>query len=166
MADSSDDMNWSVLSSKALVSGRKALENARNSLVQSLSQEEERRLESRLSGPTLAAKAAPSGEVLLNVSRSGIAVGISRRCAFARGEHYKVSLIDGSTRADLEGLVCWTRSSWSSDSQTGNHDGYFQAAGLEIVEPLSTDQESSWRVLRELIESGSVELDLQISPAR
>ena len=159
-------MNWSLLSSKALMSGRKALEDARNSLVQSLSQAEERRLETRLLTRPLESAVSSDGQVLLNVSRSGMAVGIRRRCVFARGERYEVSLVDGPTRAELKGTVCWTRSSWADRAPAGNHDGYFQTAGLAFSEPLSTDQRKNWQALRELIESGSADLDLEISPAR
>jgi len=166
LLDISDVMAWSILSSKGLVSPKKALREARNSLALSLVQPDERREEFRLFNPSLGTGVSTHGEVLLNVSRSGIAVGVSRKCTFARGEHYKVTLDDGTTQADLEGRVCWTRSTWPRGAFEGNGGDYFQAAGMAISERLSVEQEERWRALRTLVQEGSAALDLKIWPAR
>lgn len=136
---------------------------ARDSLVMSLTQSHERRGEFRLFNPTIGAGASPTGEMLLNVSRSGLAVGV-KNCRFARGEHYQVTLEHGTNRADLEGRVCWTRSTWSRESAEPGAGGYFQAAGLEITAPLTDEQQERWRSLREQVQDGSAMLDVRIGP--
>ena len=164
--DICNTMAWSILRSKALVPPRKALREARESLVSSLVQPQERRGEFRLFHPIIGTSLSPHGEMLLNVSRSGIAVGVRKKCTFARGEWYKIALDDGATQADLEGKVCWTRSTWPRGSVEAKESEYFQAAGLVIAEPLSRVQEKRWKVLRELAQDGSAVLGLKISPVR
>jgi hypothetical protein len=158
-------MAWDLLSSKGLVSPRKSLASARESLVWSLAQPEERRGEFRLFSPTMGARMSPLGERLLNISRSGLAVGV-KKCTFARGEHYRVTLADGSNQADLEGRVCWTRSTWPRESTASDAGGYFQAAGLAIAEPLTRDQAKRWRMLRESVQEGVDALEVTIAPVR
>ena len=159
-------MVWNPLSSTGFVSPRKALRMDRESLVQSLTQPQERRGEFRLFNSTIGARVAPTGEMLLNMSRSGIAMGVRRRCTFARGEHYRVILDDGTNRTDLEGKVCWTRSTWPQGAVESNGSEYFQSAGLAITAPLSNEQEASWEALREMAQDGSAALDVEISPVR
>lgn len=159
-------MAWSILSSNGLGSSKKALREARNSLVESLEQPEERRDEFRLFNPSLGSRVSRHGEVLLNVSRSGIAIGVRKKCTFARGEQYMVTLDDGTTQADLQGRVCWTRSTWAGEALEDDGGDYFQAAGMAISEPLSVEQEKRWQALRTLVQDGSAVLDLKISPAR
>lgn len=159
-------MAWNLLNSGGLVSPRKALRDARDSLVLSLSQPQERRGEFRSFNQTVGTRVPRNGEMLLNISRSGIAVGVSKKCTFARGEHYKVTLVAGTIRADLEGKVCWTRSVWPRGSVESKNGEYFQAAGLAINDPLSKEQQECWRALRELVQEGSAALDVKVSPAR
>lgn len=159
-------MAWNLLGTTGFVSPRKALRDARDSLVLSLTQPQERRGEFRLFNPTVGAPVAPTGEMLLNISRSGIAVGVRKKCTFARGEHYRVTLEDGTNRADLEGKVCWTRSNWQRNSVESKGNEYFQAAGLAIAEPLTREQERHWQALRDLVQDGSAALDVKIAPVR
>ncbi len=159
-------MAWKNLRARALASPRQALRRARDTLVLSLTQPEERRGEFRLLSPARGSRMTPRGQMLLNVSRSGIAVGIRKKCAFARGETYRVSLDDGTIQADLEGRVCWTRSTWPRKSADSEEGEYFQAAGLVFARPLTADQEERWQSLRDLVQDGSAELDLKISPVR
>ena len=164
--DIGDTMGWNLLSSTGLVSPRRALRSARDSLVLSLSQPQERRGEFRLFNSTAGTRVMPTGEVLLNISRSGIAVGVRKKCTFARGEYYRVILDDGMNRAAVEGKVCWTRSTWPRDSIASNSGEYFQAAGLAVAPPLSSEQERRWQALRELVQDGSAALDVKIAPLR
>lgn len=159
-------MAWNILNTKALVSPRRALQEARKSLAFSLVQPTERRGEFRLFHPTIGNGTSTKGQMLLNVSRSGLAVGVRNRCTFARGERYRIVLEDGTMQADLEGKVCWTRSTWPRGSAESQESEYFQAAGLEIAEPQSSEEQERWRALRALVQDGSTDLDLQISPAR
>jgi hypothetical protein len=148
-----------------LVSSGKSLASARESLVLSLAQPEERRGEFRLFSPAMGARMSPAGEMLLNISRSGLAVGV-KRCTFARGERYRVTLADGTNQADLEGRVCWTRSTWPRESAASDTGGYFQAAGLALAEPLTREQENRWRTLRESVQEGVAALEVKIDPMR
>lgn len=159
-------MGWNLLTSKGMGSPRKSLRDARDSLVLSLTQPQERRGEFRLFNQAVGTQVSPNGEMLLNISRSGIAVGVRKKCTFARGEHYKVTLDDGTLQADLKGKVCWTRSTWPRDSVESQTSEYFQAAGLAIDEPHSREQQERWRALRVLVQEGSTAVDVKISPVR
>ena len=163
--DSGNVMAWSFLSSKGFVSPRKSLASARESLALSLAQPQERRGEFRLLSPTMGIRVPPEGEMLLNVSRSGLAVG-AKRCTFARGEHYRLTLADGSHQTNLEGRVCWTRSTWLRESRASDTSAYFQTAGLAISEPLTREQEEGWRTLRESLQEGQAALEVEIRPVR
>ena len=158
-------MAWDILNAKGLVSPRKSLASDRESLALSLTQARERRGEFRLLSPTLEIGTAPAGEMLLNVSRSGLAVG-AKKCTFARGELYRLTLGDGSNQAKLEGRVRWTRSTWPREANTSDTNGYFQTAGLAIAEPLSREQEERWRIVRESVQEGQVTLEVKIDPVR
>lgn len=159
-------MAWNLLNSKSLVPPRKSLQEARKSLAVSLTQPEERRGEFRLFNPTMSNTPSPKGEMLLNVSASGLAVGVRNRCAFARGERYKIVLENGSLHADLEGKVCWTRSTWPKVLPDVSNGEYFQAAGMLIEPPTSPEQMERWEALRRLVQDGSTALGLRIAPVR
>lgn len=159
-------MAWNLLSTKALVSPRKALQEARKSLIVSMVKPQERRDEFRLFHPTLGTTESTRGEMLLNVSRRGVALGVRNRCTFARGERYQITLDDGTIQTDLEGQVCWTRSTWPRMAVEAQNGEYFQAAGLVIAEPLSMQQEERWKILRDLVQDGSAALGLKISPKK
>ena len=166
VGDIGEAMVWNPLTSTGFVSPRKTLREARDSLTLSLTRPQERRGEFRLFSSAAGTRVSPTGEILLNISRSGISVGVRRKCTFARGERYSVALDDGTNRADLEGEVCWTRSTWPRGSVESKSSEYFQAAGLAIAAPLSRDQENCWKALRELVQDGAAVLDVKIAPVR
>ena len=166
MQDIGAAMAWNILSSRTLVSPRRALAEARNSLALSLVKPQDRREEFRLFHPTAGTSVTSRGEMLLNVSPSGMALGVRRKCTFARGERYRITFDDGTTQADVEGRVCWTRSAWPRESVETQRGEYFQAAGFVIAEPLSNDQQERWKTLRDLVQDGSAAVDLKISPVR
>lgn len=124
----------------------------------------DRRAEFRLFQPGFEGIFADSGEILLNMSQSGVAIGVRHKAAFARGERYVVTLQEGETRADIEGRVCWTRSIWHRQSPGNGRSEYFQTAGLAIANALSPAEEESWKTLLQRVQDGVTSLEMKISP--
>ena len=71
-----------------------------------------------------------------------------------------ISLRAGTVWVEVEGRVCWTRSSWHRDPLTSDRQAYCQTAGFIIGEELSAEQEGRWQTLRETVQNGSAQLEI------
>ena len=158
-------MAWRLPHPKSLVSAAAALKRDRELLTATIAPSVvDRRGEFRLFHPGFDGVLSESGEILLNMSRSGLAIGVRHKAAFARGERYRVLLQEGDTRADVEGRVCWTRSIWHRETPGNGRTEYFQTAGLAIAGFASPDEEENWHTLRQLVQEGVTSLEMRLTP--
>lgn len=154
-------MNWPTFGTTSRqTSGRELLDH-RESLSTSIFRAvENRREDGRLAIAGKRNGVARQDWVLVNMSQTGMAIRVWGRAPFARGEKFTISLRSNGTRAEVEGRVCWTRSSWHGDQAGQTGKGYCQTAGFVISEDLSEEQESSWQALQELAQNGSDQLEI------
>ena len=154
-------MNWPTFgATPRQTSGRELLDN-RESLSTSIFRAVgNRRGDGRLAIAGKRNGVAQQDWVLVNMSQTGMAIRVWGRAPFARGEKFTISLRSNGTRAEVEGRVCWTRSSWHGDQAGQTGKAYCQTAGFVIDEEPSEDQEESWKALQEIALSGSDQLEI------
>ena len=154
-------MDWLRLGSRSRNESGRVLLDSRESLSSSIVRAvENRRDDGRLA---VAGKRAGMGGqdwVLVNTSQRGMAIRVWGRAPFARGERYTISLRAGAVRAEVEGRVCWTRSSWHRDLFGGGRQAYCQTAGFSVGDNLSVEQVQRWLAVQELAEERSVRLEI------
>ena len=154
-------MKWPTLGAPSRqTSGRDLLDN-RESLSTSIFRAvENRRGDGRLAIAGKRNGVARQSWVLVNMSQTGMAIRVWGRAPFARGEKFTISLRSNGTRAEVEGRVCWTRSSWHGDATGLERKAYCQTAGLVIDEGTSDEQRGSWQALQEIALNSSDQLEI------
>ena len=139
---------------------RKGLFERRRTLEDSIPiRRAERRDESRLEAPEHQPSPFSTTGVLLNLSESGFAVEVPQKCRVARGEAHRLNLKVGSGRVEVDGEVRWTRSIWK-DLETSSQTSYRQIAGFEILESVSEDTLSILGIMRGMVESSMVAVEV------
>jgi hypothetical protein len=159
LSDIGRAMNWLRLGAPSRPSSGRFVFDSRDTLSKSIvRQVEKRREDGRLAIAGKRAGMAQQDWILVNTSEGGMAIRVWGRAPFARGEKYVVSIRAGALRVEVEGRVCWTRSSWHRDLLGGDRKAYCQTAGFAVGEGLTAEQESGWQTLREMAEERSVRL--------
>lgn len=119
----------------------------------------ERRLESRLSVPERGLSPYSKSGVLLNLSEKGFAVEIPERCRFARGESHRLRLSVRSGSVEVDGTVCWTKSTWDK-AQPSSRTRYSQIAGFEILDSVPDDTLSILGIVRGMVRDSRVAVEV------
>ena len=87
---------------------------------------------------------------ILNLSLLGLAIQVEDHCRFARGERHCLTLSQGPSSIDVEGIVCWTDSSWD-DWSASRRGGYRQTAGFSIETGTNRETKKEWRSIADAI---------------
>ena len=142
---------------------RASLGRAREALLDSISPDPpEHRKESRLTGlrPERRGQIVQGRQVVLNISRMGMAIQGTSQCRFARGEIHRFTLAVGVDTLDVEGKVCWTESEWRY--RPSHVDPiYHQTAGFDLAEALKGDALEIWEILRSMVKACPVRIRVQ-----
>lgn len=154
-------MNWPTIGATSRqTSGRELLDNRESLSISIFRAVGNRRGDGRLAIAGKRNGVAQQDWVLVNMSQTGMAIRVWGRAPFARGEKFTISLRSGATRAEVEGRVCWTRSSWHGELTGPERRAYCQTAGFVIDEAVSTEQEGPWQALHEIAFNGSDQLEI------
>lgn len=84
---------------------------------------------------------------LLNISRHGMAVEVPVAAALARGDSRRFTLQDLHHSVEVQGRVCWVRSSWREQGAPGTVQ-YFQIAGFGFEQILTEEPMGIWSNLQ------------------
>jgi hypothetical protein len=101
-----------------------------------------------------------SKETVLNFSEFGLAVMVSEKCCFARGEVLRFTLSEGSAAVSVKGEICWTQSTWLPTDESDDTQ-YRQLAGIALSKNLVPEEKEGWNLLRYLV--GKYGADVEVS---
>ena len=148
-------MNWLRFGTASRTSSDRPLADNAESLSAAVEQLNENRRDGRVATAGRRTGMARQDWILVNLSQKGLAIRVWGRAPFARAEKYVISIRSGALRAEVEGQVRWTHSSWHRDPQV-----YCQTAGFEVCDGLTAEQILRWVRLQDLAARGSVQLEV------
>ena len=138
----------------SLSSKSRDLMQARHDLFDSLHPRRvDRRREARVPIPevTDVPSRGPRGKIL-NLGLCGLAVQVENHCCFARGERHRLTVSQGPSSIDVEGIVRWTNSDWE-DRSASRQNGYRQTAGFSIQSGATQEEAGAWQSIAGMIQA-------------